>query len=836
MNYSVYSILLLLMFAGALAHAREIKWQIIQTKYPTADVVIAGLNVQDFGADATGSKDCTSAFQKALDTMGEAGGGTVFVPEGYYRFNGTLEIPVSVTLRGEWQAPTSESPTVKGTVLMPTAGKGRADGQPFITVDFCAGIKDMNIWYPEQTLPTPTPYPFCLYQKRADNATFENLTLVNPYQGIRIGPGSNELHLVRNVYGTPLKTGVWYDSTTDIGRLQTINFAPFWWARSGLKDAPQDFSWIRKNGTGIFMGRSDWEYVANVLVNGYHRGFHISKGARGAANAQFYRLILRNCEIGMEVEETNPYGMVFTQCFFEGTRYGVLVDEPFKSTIMFSNCIFRGAEAIHSNGRGKILLEQCKLMNGNLVVIGGVLTALNTDLSPNCQFDFSGNVQGAALGGDQDWSKLTLNKPSGDIIKTSRQTLRLNPIAEYPKDPHKAYYPANRANLVVVEPSDDDAKRIHIALRRMASRGGGTVFLPAGDYRIKGNLTIPSGVELRGVHDVPHHTMGGGSVLHIYPSSDEPTITLQKKSGLRGLSFYYPTQDINAVKPFPALIQGNGSDIYVINVNAANPYYFIDFMTHRCDNHYIDYASGSPLMTGIAIGGGSEDGLLMNLQFNPHYWNRTPRSNSLYANSTSGGIRSGSGALLWEYQKENLDALIIGHCKRQFLYQNFVYGSLYGIHFTQQDGEGAIECLSHGHGTDGSKIGVFFEHGHGTITMVNSELVAMSSTNKTAIKVGADFDSEATLINTMVWGQPDLLAEVLNGTLILQNMHANRHGDGLRLTGGKLRGYNLSFNENNARHLSVAQGAQAELMGVITTGRFGSHGTGRKVDLLIERN
>jgi hypothetical protein len=186
----------------------------------------------------------------------------------------------------------------------------------------------------------------------------------------------------------------------------------------------------------------------------------------------------------------------------------------------------------------------------------------------------------------------------------------------------------------------------------------------------------------------------------------------------------------------------------------------MDLMTHRCDNHFIDYLSGSPTKTGIAIGGKSENGVVQNMQLNPHYARRLPRGNKLFQDP---------GNKIWEYQKENLDALVIGDSVNQFLYQNFVFGSLYGIRFTKDSGSGAINCISHGHGTDGSKVGVFFDHGDGPITMVNSELVAMSSQNKTAIKIGPDFSNKATLINTLVWGHPDLLAAIDNGTLILQN-------------------------------------------------------------------
>src|SRR6267142_3886277 len=61
-------------------------------------------SVADFGAKADGKTDDTSAFQKALDAAGQAGGGHVYVPRGNYFFSGHLNIPNAVTLKGMWES------------------------------------------------------------------------------------------------------------------------------------------------------------------------------------------------------------------------------------------------------------------------------------------------------------------------------------------------------------------------------------------------------------------------------------------------------------------------------------------------------------------------------------------------------------------------------------------------------------------------------------------------------------------------------------------------------------------------------------------------------------
>jgi hypothetical protein len=494
----------------------------------------------------------------------------------------------------------------------------------------------------------------------------------------------------------------------------------------------------------------------------------------------------------------------------------VLIDDKFDSAIMFSNCIFEGKEALRVEGNGNVLLEHCRVAGGNVILEKGAYSILGSKFTDrDTRIHVGEQVAGVALAGNQFSGPAfpVNNNASEDAVQCSAEPLPLNAIPAYPGHTSETFARRHTSLEVVTPSGSDDTAAIQAAMDKRAMDGGGMVFLPGGDYRIEGNLTVPSGVEVRGIHDVPHHTMGGGSILHVYPRDDQnPTIVLEARSGLRGLSFNYPEQRMDQVKPYPFLIQGRGEQVHIINVNAANPFKFIDLMTHRCDHHYVDYASGAPLKIGIAIGGGSRRGVVKNMQFNPHYALRTPHRNRRF--TMRNAFRP-----LWEYQKENLDALIVADCEGQFLYQNFVYGSLYGIHFSHQSGNGAVNCVSHGHGTDGSKVGCFFEYGHGTISMINTELVAMSSQNKTAIKVSEGFDAEATLINTMVWGSPDLLAEIGNGSLVLQNLHAYRHGRGLRLDRGSLHAFNLSFSQAG-HHLDAALGTDARLTGFLTKGPF----------------
>src|ERR1700739_1530172 len=60
--------------------------------------------VLDFWVKADGGTDSTAAFQKALNSASEAGGGIVYAPRGNYFFSGHLDLPRSVTLKGVWES------------------------------------------------------------------------------------------------------------------------------------------------------------------------------------------------------------------------------------------------------------------------------------------------------------------------------------------------------------------------------------------------------------------------------------------------------------------------------------------------------------------------------------------------------------------------------------------------------------------------------------------------------------------------------------------------------------------------------------------------------------
>ncbi|NJL18846.1 MAG: hypothetical protein HC901_00530 [Bdellovibrionaceae bacterium] len=134
----------------------------------------------------------------------------------------------------------------------------------------------------------------------------------------------------------------------------------------------------------------------------------------------------------------------------------------------------------------------------------------------------------------------------------------------------------------------DDTAAVQAAIAAANANGGGVVMFPGGHYLVKSNLsTIGAGIELRGALDwrVLQNKPQIGSYLWVdvpdfaeNEENEEAFIRLGDRSGIRGMSFYYPQQvGGSPFKKYPFTIQGNGVRNYVIATSAVNPYRFINF-------------------------------------------------------------------------------------------------------------------------------------------------------------------------------------------------------------------------------------------------------------------
>ena len=180
----------------------------------------------------------------------------------------------------------------------------------------------------------------------------------------------------------------------------------------------------------------------------------------------------------------------------------------------------------------------------------------------------------------------------------------------------------------------DSTDGIQRALNDCEARGGGTVFLPAGNYRITKQIRIPSFTVLRGDWQNPELGNEYGTViLADVPSSDEMTngtILLGASGGAYGLTVYYPNQSLTDVKPYPFTFyfnpahQGKGGHAPTVkNCTIINGYRGVGATVLSEGGHEqltIENLFGTFLDIGVAIGFSSDVGNCTNITVSPKYW------------------------------------------------------------------------------------------------------------------------------------------------------------------------------------------------------------------------
>jgi hypothetical protein len=314
----------------------------IGAESPISNIGIGGVNAREHGVKGDGQTNDSKALQGALDAA-KTHGPICFLPSGQYRLNDPITVPEGVTLYGaSGGVPHSEQPI--GTVLLAFAGKGNADGEPLVTLKPNGVIRNLIIHYPEQKLEGVAPYPWTV---RADGELCQilELTITNPYQAIDVGTKWNELHLVRNVFACPLKTGVYIDQCTDIGRIENVHFNPNFWTRMALSPRFRGGdikAYLEKNLIGFKIGKTDWEFISNSFVIFPKIGFHFDDFGHGPGNAVITQSGSDICPVAVRVDRTQAHaGVQFVNGQFMST---VEIGPANQGPVKFTNCGFWGTE------------------------------------------------------------------------------------------------------------------------------------------------------------------------------------------------------------------------------------------------------------------------------------------------------------------------------------------------------------------------------------------------------------------------------------------------------------------------------------------------------------
>ncbi|MBQ9106635.1 MAG: hypothetical protein IJY56_01955 [Clostridia bacterium] len=168
---------------------------------------------------------------------------------------------------------------------------------------------------------------------------------------------------------------------------------------------------------------------------------------------------------------------------------------------------------------------------------------------------------------------------------------------------------------------EDVTEAIRQALLDVSAAGGGTVFLPEGEYRLTGELTVPAQVCLAGE---PEKTVISVDNEMFGDETTSALISLSGNSGISGLTFWYPRQNLANPITYQYAVKSCGSMCCVIDCNFINAYNGI--MSHG-PNGICTYRNirGTCLHNALYSGDESDICIYENISFSPEFWAKSDK-------------------------------------------------------------------------------------------------------------------------------------------------------------------------------------------------------------------
>lgn len=230
---------------------------------------------------------------------------------------------------------------------------------------------------------------------------------------------------------------------------------------------------------------------------------------------------------------------------------------------------------------------------------------------------------------------------------------------------------------------NDCSSVLQQALDNLALNGGGTIYLPAGKYKLSNHIHVPNRVTLLGDFYGPDAS-DYGSIFLCYKSNDgsaafynNSQIHIDSNAAINGFTFYYPNQNINSVTTYGYTI----SVFQNATVDLSNLFFI---------NSYNGITINEPTSGGGELsnleniyGTFLKNGVVGYSQTDVGYWTNINISPSYYANALS-QYRCNNSTALYKYTRTNLTAFTLGDLDDYGLHHVNVDNAEIGIYFPEE--------------------------------------------------------------------------------------------------------------------------------------------------------
>ena len=173
----------------------------------------------------------------------------------------------------------------------------------------------------------------------------------------------------------------------------------------------------------------------------------------------------------------------------------------------------------------------------------------------------------------------------------------------------------------------DSTDGIQQALFDCYNAGGGTVYLPAGNYAITDTIYIPSYVTLRGEWQDPDEGTEYGTIFSVWmdpaDTKEGGAFMISSCAGIVGMTVYYPFQTLYEVLPYPCTfyVEDGGMVTTLKDITVINGYRGIGTsydIPHEC--LIVENFKGTFLDYGLYMNNSADVGTMENVTFSAKYW------------------------------------------------------------------------------------------------------------------------------------------------------------------------------------------------------------------------
>ena len=208
--------------------------------------------------------------------------------------------------------------------------------------------------------------------------------------------------------------------------------------------------------------------------------------------------------------------------------------------------------------------------------------------------------------------------------------------------PHDPLIHAWRADVLAGSPLDrtgatDVSGLLNTALDELFLMGGGTLYLPAGKYRLDLPIFVPPGTALRGDYVEPSISASvnpaQNTIICAYygrglDEQADPLFLLDGSSMVDGLVIWYPEQDVNNIVSYAPSIRHLLQDgTWAVNSSSKNIFLVNAYTGIQLGKEgkgtviqLMKNIAGTPLSTGIEVWKDADIPRILGVDFNPDYW------------------------------------------------------------------------------------------------------------------------------------------------------------------------------------------------------------------------